>query len=318
MYNINLYTYWKKPFTSIGNYSIRPLDEEGNEKYYSNRSHVKHYLKKIDPFVFKSITGFDYNTLVKQQQNDIQILKNLKQTSFSSKKIEKIDDIIINNKGDINEEISIPKKNYIHEESKINTNHNSNIHNDSSNNEINISTIKPYNTQRVIRPYHKKRDFKDIYGYENKTSFMSNGEKYQYAINSMIKNKLNEDDFVKQKRKYDGFTPSETPLIKRNRPNSALFDYFNKRIKKTMKCLKKRKAMNEKELKKNLCNQTSKPFLKRYHLPDLIKNANTKVLIQRQKIGFSKEMGDKYNPYSFYIASKNRTRRNFFGDLFQN
>ena len=78
MYNIDLYTYWKKPFTSGKNFSIRPLDEEGKETYYSDKSHVRHYLKRTDPFVFKSIVGVDYNTLVRQQKEDIQMLKNLK------------------------------------------------------------------------------------------------------------------------------------------------------------------------------------------------------------------------------------------------
>ena len=85
MYNINLYTYWKKPFTSGKNFSIRPLDEEGKETYYSDKSHVRHYLKRTDPFVFKSIVGVDYNTLVRQQKEDIQMLKNLKEKGFNPK-----------------------------------------------------------------------------------------------------------------------------------------------------------------------------------------------------------------------------------------
>ena len=85
MYNIDLYTYWKKPFTSGKNFSIRPLDEEGKETYYSDKSHVRHYLKRTDPFVFKSIVGVDYNTLVRQQKEDIQMLKNLKEKGFNPK-----------------------------------------------------------------------------------------------------------------------------------------------------------------------------------------------------------------------------------------
>ena len=85
MYNINLYTYWKKPFTSGKNFSIRPLDEEGKETYYSDKSHVRHYLKRTDPFVFKSIVGVDYNTLVRQQKEDIQMLKDLKEKGFKPK-----------------------------------------------------------------------------------------------------------------------------------------------------------------------------------------------------------------------------------------
>ena len=75
--------------------------------------------------------------------------------------------------------------------------------------------------------------------------------------------------------------------------------------------------MNEKEMKNNLFNQTSKTFLKKYHLPDIIKIADSRQVIRRQKIGLSKEMGEKYNPYSLFPPSKNRTGRNYVGDLFK-
>ena len=93
MYNIDLYTYWKKPFTNGKNFSIRPLDEEGKETYYSDKSHVRHYLKRTDPFVFKSIVGVDYDTLVRQQKEDIQMLKNLKEKGFKPKETNQINNV---------------------------------------------------------------------------------------------------------------------------------------------------------------------------------------------------------------------------------
>ena len=132
----------------------------------------------------------------------------------------------------------------------------------------------------------------------------------------MIKNNFERNDFIKQQRKYDGFTAREAPFIKKDRPSSS-FEHFKNRLKNTLKCLNKRRTKNIKEMKNNLCNQTSIKFLKRYHLPDLIKIANSKQVISKQKIGFSKEMGEKYNPYSLIIPSKNLTRRNFFGALFE-
>ena len=61
MYNINLYSYWNKPFLRSKKFTIHPLDEPGKETYYSDQSHCKHYLKRTDPFVFKSILGVDYD-----------------------------------------------------------------------------------------------------------------------------------------------------------------------------------------------------------------------------------------------------------------
>jgi len=318
MYNIDLYTYWKKPFTSGKNFSIRPLDEEGKETYYSDKSHVRHYLKRTDPFVFKSIVGVDYNTLVRQQKEDIQMLKNLKEKGFNPKEPTP-------NNAPIgqNVEKEMEKTNYIKDEPNINTINNPDIHKESYNNfNEPQKTFKPFNTQTGFRPYNKKRDFKATYGYENKTRFKSNGEKYQYTINTMKKSNFNENyDDIRPKRKYDGFTVSECPVIEKNRPNSASFDYFNNRINQTLNCLNKkdgeRTAMNEDEMKNNLFNQTSTYFLKKHHLPDVVKIADSRQVIRRQKIGLSKEMGEKYNPYSLIAPSKNRTGRNYVGDLFK-
>ena len=318
MYNIDLYTYWKKPFTSGKNFSIRPLDEEGKETYYSDKSHVRHYLKRTDPFVFKSIVGVDYNTLVRQQKEDIQMLKNLKEKGFNPKEPTP-------NNAPIgqNVEKEMEKTNYIKDEPNINTINNPDIHKESYNNfNEPQKPFKPFNTQTGFRPYNKKRDFKATYGYENKTRFKSNGEKYQYTINTMKKSNFNENyDDIRPKRKYDGFTVSECPVIEKNRPNSASFDYFNNRINQTLNCLNKkdgeRTAMNEDEMKNNLFNQTSTYFLKKHHLPDVVKISDSRQVIRRQKIGLSKEMGEKYNPYSLIAPSKNRTGRNYVGDLFK-
>ena len=325
MYNIDLYTYWKKPFSLGKNFSIRPLDEEGKETYYGDQSHCRHYLKRTDPFVFKSIVGVDYNTLVRQQKEDIEMLNKLKQKGFNPRI-----KTPIQTEGQ-NIERAFHKTNYAPNE-EINTINNPNINNEEINNQnenqefntynenINKS-FRPYNSQTGFRPYNKRRDFKATYGYENKTRFKSNGEKYLYSINSMKKNNFNGDDEYRPTRKYDGFTVTEAPVIQRTRPNSASFDYFNNRINQTLNCLNKRegirKAMNEEEMKNNLFNQTSSEFLKRHHLPDVVKMADARQVIRRQKIGLSKEMGEKYNPYSLIAPSKNRTGRNYVGDLFK-
>ena len=330
MYNINLYSYWKKPFSLGKNFSIRPLDEEGKEKYFSDESHCRHYLKRTDPFVFKSIVGVDYDTLVRQQKEDIETLKKLKEKGFNIRSNTQID----NDQNSNTIEKSMHKTNYEPNENEkvkeeINTINNPNIINNNeeiNNQEYNTynenkNTFKPYYSQTGFRPYNKKRDFKATYGYENKTRFKSNGEKYLYSINSMKKNNFNGDDEFRPIKKYDGFTVTEAPVIERTRPNSASFDYFNNRINQTLNCLNKRdglrKAMNEEEMKNNLFNQTSKGFLKKYHLPDVVKMANARQVITRQKIGLSKELGEKYNPYSLIAPSKNRTGRNYVGDLFK-
>ena len=318
MYNIDLYNYWKDPYSRDKKFSIHPLNEPGKEKYYSDQSHCKHYLKRTDPFVFKSILGVDYDTLVHQQRNDIDQLNTINQKITP----------IPNEDNKINEN-EYPKENQL-EENKVNELNNENNNKfetvgDYNNYNRNINSMRNLGNHKsmsssILRPYRKQRTFKDIYGYDNITSFKSNGEKYLYSINNMKRNNAIQKVPLAQKR-YDGFTVFDAPVIEKNKLPSSLFQSYNDKMGHTLNCIKNsegvRKAMNEDEMRSNLFNQTSKQFLKQYHLPDILKIADSKQVIRKQKIGLSKEMGEKYNPYSLIVPSKNRTGRNYVGDLFK-
>ena len=318
MYNIDLYNYWKDPYTRDKKFSIHPLNEPGKEKYYSDQSHCKHYLKRTDPFVFKSILGVDYDTLVHQQRNDIDQLNTINQKITP----------IPNEDNKINEN-EYPKENQL-EENKVNELNNENNNKfetvgDYNNYNRNINSMRNLGNHKsmsssILRPYRKQRTFKDIYGYDNITSFKSNGEKYLYSINNMKRNNAILKVPLAQKR-YDGFTVFDAPVIEKNKLPSSLFQSYNDKMGHTLNCIKNsegvRKAMNEDEMRSNLFNQTSKQFLKQYHLPNILKIADSKQVIRNQKIGLSKEMGEKYNPYSLIVPSKNRTGRNYVGDLFK-
>ena len=318
MYNIDLYNYWKDPYVRDKKFSIHPLNEPGKEKYYSDQSHCKHYLKRTDPFVFKSILGVDYDTLVKQQKNDLDQLNTLNQKMNP-----------IPNEENKEIENAYPKENQL-EENKVNEMNNENNNKfetvgDYNNYNRNINSMRNLGNHKsmsssILRPYRKQRTFKDIYGYDNITSFKSNGEKYLYSINNMKKNNAILKVPLAHKR-YDGFTVFDAPVIEKNKLPSSLFQSYNDKMGHTLNCIKNsegvRKAMNEDEMRSNLFNQTSKQFLKQYHLPDILKIADSKQVIRKQKIGLSKEMGEKYNPYSLIVPSKNRTGRNYVGDLFK-
>ena len=317
MYNIDLYKYWQDPYVRNKNFSIHPLNEPGKEKYYSDQSHCKHYLKRTDPFVFKSIIGVDYDTLVHQQENDISQLnslnKGLNQNIVEEKKIN--DNNECQNENNINR----------YEENKVNEikNKNETVDNNNYNKNINaLRTLKNHKSMSssIMRPYRKERTFKDIFGYDKYTSFKSNREKYLYAINNMKKYNAIQKEPLAQK-KYDGFTVFEAPVIERNKLPSSLFQSYNDIMGHTLNCIANsngvRKAMNEDEMRNNLFNQTSGQFLRQYHLPDILKIADSKQVIRKQKIGLSKEMGERYNPYSLIVPSKNRTGRNYVGDLFK-
>ncbi len=318
MYNIDLYTYWKKPFTKGKKFTIHPLDEPGKEKYYSQESHCTHYLKRTDPFVFKSIMGIDYDTLVKLQQNDIETLKSIRSSKDKNTLSKSIDKNIYIGKHvsnyTPNEE---NEKNLTEKEGQCN-----NRYNTYGNDEDigNMKKFRSFNNLKNFKPYHRERNFKDIYGYENISTLKSNKDKYLNLINNIKYGDL-QNGTNSFKRKYDGFTSYEIPLITLNRKNNDKNELYNNKLGYSLNSFKKaiggKKAMNEEELKQNLFNQTSRQFLKRYHLPDVLSLANTTQLIRKQKIGLSKEMGEKYNPYSLIAPSKNRTGRNYVGDLFK-
>ena len=310
MYNINLYSYWKKPFLRNKNFTIHPLDEPGKEKYYSDQSHCVHYLKRTDPFVFKSILGVDYDTLVRQQKEDIALLNQIKQDSTINQPLNK------NNEDGKNQENSYQTGTHINHYEEDAKNENETINNNYNKNNFNtinrsLRNFKSSSTTN-IRPYNKERDFKAIYGYDNITSFKSNGDKYLYAIESMKKSNLKKPPLAS--KRYDGFTVYDAPIIEKDRQSSSLFKSYNDKMSQSLKCIK---AMNEEEMRNNLFNQTSQQFLKMHHLPDIIKIADSRQVIRKQKIGLSKEMGEKYNPYSLIAPSKNRTGRNYVGDLFK-
>ena len=324
MYNIDLYHYWQDPYARNKKFSIHPLNEPGKEKYYSNQSHVTHYLKRTDPFVFKSILGVDYDTLVQQQKNDLEQLNTLKNpTNQNPEEEKKINENDYQKGNHINqyEENKVNDINNINKNETVDVNNNNNY--DPYNKNINsMRGLRKHKSMSssIIRPYRKQRTFKDIFGYDKYTSFKSNGEKYLYAINTMKKNNEIEKVPLAPKR-YDGFCVYEAPVIERKQVPSSLFQSYNDKMGHTLNCISNsngvRKAMNEDEMRSNLLNQTSNQFLRQYHLPNILKIADSKQVIRRQKIGLSKEMGEKYNPYSLIVPSKNRTGRNYVGDLFK-
>ena len=337
MYNIDLYSYWKEPYTRTRKFTIHPLDEPGLKKYYSDQSHLVHYLHRTDPFVFKSIVGVDYETLVKQQEEKIRQI-NEEKLEKSGKKIE----IETNNK--------IPMKTVKFEETKKNENDNfennnlkesnygNNIQNENNlnyesqmnyyNKSLRPNNIysenvmernRPFNpknatTRHFFRPYRKPKNFYETYGYDNTTMLKNNKERYQNDIKNLKRNT--------RMMSLQNFNINTDYNIQR--PMSTVFNSYNNRLATSMnKFIDSGISKEEAEkiengnLNRNLFNQTSIGFRSKYKLPDVCKIANQRQVIRNHHIGNSKEMGEKYNPYALIPPSKNRTGRNFVGDLFK-
>ena len=251
------------------------------------------------------------NTITQEKKiknNNINEIKNNANNTNKNTNTKKVNEQSYNKSSIDNNNININNKNETVDKYDRNMNSNRTLRNHKS------------MSSSVMRPYRKQRTFKDIFGYDNITSFKSNAEKYSYAINSMKKNNSILRAPLALKR-YDGFTVYEAPVIERIKAPSSLFQSYNGKMGHTLNCINNssgvRKAMNEDEMRNNLLNQTSARFLKQFHLPDILKIADSKQVIRKQRIGLSKEMGERYNPYSLIVPSKNRTGRNYVGDLFK-
>ena len=87
MYNIDMYTYQKEPFTITRKYGIHPLDDPGLITYTGTESHCVNYYERTNPKVMRHILGTDYDTIMNNQKE--QVIKKLK-TIFLKKVISTI------------------------------------------------------------------------------------------------------------------------------------------------------------------------------------------------------------------------------------
>ncbi len=336
MYNIDLYSYWKEPYTRTRKYTIHPLDEPGLEKYFSSESHVVHYLDRTDPFVFKSIVGVDYETLVKQQEEKIRQINQekleksgkkieietnntipMKTVKFEETKKNENDNFENNNLRESNYGNNIQNENNLNYESQMNY-YNKSLRPNNIYSENVMERNRPFNpknatTRHFFRPYRKPKNFYETYGYDNTTMLKNNKERYQNDINNLMRNT--------RMMSASNFRVRDYNIEK---PKSTVFDSYNNRLATSMnKFINSGISQEEAEkiengnLCRNLFNQTSQGFRSKYRLPDVCKIANQRQVIRNHHIGNSKEMGERYNPYALIPPSKNRTGRNFVGDLFK-
>jgi len=349
MYNIDLYSYWKEPYTRTRKHTIHPLDEPGLEKYYSDQSHLVHYLHRTDPFVFKSIVGVDYETLVKQQEDKIRemnadkslnTMKNLKieKTQTIPKKTIQFEETKnfegnqnLNNENTMTNGIHVTNfendtqgmmasQNNLNQQSQINY-YNKSIRPNNIYSEDVMELDRPFDprnptTRHFFRPYRKPKNFYETYGYNNTSMFKNNKERYQNDINNLKRNT--------RMMSASNYRHNYLDNINTERPMSTAFKSYNQRLATSMNKFTNTGISQEEaeriengNLYKTLCNQTSVNFRSKYKLPDVCKIANQRQVIRNHHIGNSKEMGERYNPYSLIPPSKNRTGRNFVGDLFK-
>lgn len=344
MYNIDMYTYQKKLFCRSRKFGIHPLDEPGYEKYLSTDSHVVNYLSRTNPKVLKYIIGTDFETITSEQKRKLK-----EKLEHQQKGHAQTEGNILHSEHQ-NEQTTSKQMPQHHYKDSTNQNNEEYPIETANENETDLfntnqtnfhktyhrpisSTMGAPRTKEIFRkPYRHRRSFKDHYGYDPKLNIKSNKDLYKNEINHLKNNSLSNGEFnythngfYYPKTKYNGFTSYAVPRTQQ-RPTSAAFGEYNKRLDRSLRCFSARnkcesddEAMEKgnEDLKQKLLAHTNRAFCKKMKLPNLLDIANTKQVIRNVKVGNSKIMGEKYNPYCFEMKTGDLIGRNYVGALFE-
>lgn len=334
MYDIDMYKYETKPFCSDDvKYGVLPLNKEGKNIYfYSKHSHTKSYLSK-------------YNPIIHELEDEDELIK--KKIENSKKKEEQKEEKKEEQKEEKSEEVkpssALPPKN----PTQIN---NSNSTSNAPQKKKKILTksviIKNDKKSRFTRSVGKqeKSQFQTIEeGYNRLKNFelgksggkfklppiqtgtcVSKGGLYRSQTNSNYFNKhytlpvdCRENHFNKKGASRNGIlTEKDLDLFKTT---------LNKSIEKTLELASSPKPLKDAEKIKNdnmlmktaLTEQTSKEFLNKTRMPNLVSCSSHKIL-RNIGNGHSKHMGERYAPYCFIYAVKKTDSRNIFGARYAN
>ena len=347
MYNINMYSYMGEPYSKEKLFTIHPLNNPGFEKYTGPDSHNANYVSQINPKVFKQIVGVDYDTLVAQQK---EILKNkpIIPPPSPQPQLNPEDDF----KPPIHENTLQPNNQQTQNPAMSTRTLNNKegilskeIHSFPMKNQRALSTFRNNSANDIFNHtnqfFHKKRNFKEMYGYDNTSQIKTAKQKYMYQINQLKQGGLKDGDFNAShsnsfypKKRYKGFTAYMVPRTDYTTPSSPrggaqkAFDTYNKMLQRSLSCCvidnpnnnqneyEKLKSSNE-QMKNNLLYQTNPRFLARNKLPDVTQIALTRQVIRKVNNGNHKLLSEKYNPYALVTPNKNRYAVNYCGALFQ-
>lgn len=332
MYNINMYTYQKEPFTKTRRYGIHPLDDPGLDTYTGPESHCVNYLYRTNPKVFRHIIHTDYETIMNQQKELIDTKKKVKIEENKNQTEEPVRPYLQTEVNQSTHQEEVPKQTLTNEKQGDLFNRTMGTGYYPSHTE-NVSNclIPRINSTRQIQ-YHKRRNFKDTYGYDKLTELKTNKERCLNEIKDLKSMKLSNDEFnythsgfYFPKKRYSGFTSYAVPRTRSHSKASSAFKTYEEKIRRSMDCFSKKvDAKNEfeilqkdnEDMKMKLKTMTNEHFLEKVKLPDVATLANSRKKIRNIKIGNSKEMGERYNPYCMMTKTGDLVGRNFVGALF--
>lgn len=309
MYDIDIYSYKDKPEVNNGKYNIYPLNDKGIKKYYLNKeSHATTYLSHINPIIFEHILGKKYEDLLEKEETKEPTKEDLKQDNTIEKNETKKE---ISEKKERQDKVLFEKK-------LTNINNNRKLSYNKSCDDIFEKSRRHYKPNKYFRQFHRKMGFEDVFGYPMPLKKETKGD----IIN-------NEISFLKDNITSVMSKCSQSPVINSlsmKPSHQTPFSLYTKNLNHSMN-IHHSGSLNStdtqsmgsknKELRKKLLEQTKQSFLKKIKLPDIRRVANTRDLIRRLPLGFTKYMSEKYNPDAFVDNKANKKGRNYVGGLFQ-
>ena len=355
MYDIDLYTYKEKPYMTCGKYVCSPLDEPGNNKYlFEKESHVYTYLDNKNPIIFRNFVGEDYDIInhkffklnrpgpkaeeTKEKEN--QENKNLPKKAQEPPK--KIKPKSLKKMKRSASTSNIPEVSYLNATNvgmsdmffkRLTRKRNLSNH---QMKEKNYSTgiFKP---NKYFQSFHRKMSFQDVFGYPQPLKGSTREEECNYRINKLKDNvnislrKQRSNSCVNiNNHSLNEFTMKNLPRTDfssiNKKKRSDYFKFYTKVMNQSLNIPhddlikeEENKVLINKnnELKNKIEEQTNDAFLSKTKLPDIRKMPKTNQVSRTIKMGITKEMGEKYNPFSFVLKTNQIKGRNYTGGIFQ-
>ena len=160
--------------------------------------------------------------------------------------------------------------------------------------------------------------FENVYGYPLPLNKKTRGNVYNNEISflkanmkSSIDYNEHNDDISRRNIKNNKLKHSQSFMLYENRINNSM------RLNEEGKTNRGEMFRNKnEEMIGKLSEQTNVEYLKKNKLPDIRKIANGSIVIREAKEFFSKELGEKYNPYNYVLTKPRIKDRNYNGALF--
>ena len=310
MYDIDIYSYKDKPEVNNGKYNIYPLNDKGIKKYYLNKeSHATTYLSHINPIIFEHILGKQYEDLLEKEETKEPTKEDIKQDNSIEKNETKKE---ISEKKERQDKVLFEKK-------LTNINNNRKLSYNKSCDDIFEKSRRPYKPNKYFRQFHRKMGFEDVFGYpmplkkETKGDIINNEISFLKDNITSVMSKCSQSPVMIKSLRMKPSHQTPFSLYTKNLNHSMNIHYSASLDSTDTQSM----GSKNKELRKKLLEQTKQSFLKKIKLPDIRRVANTRDLIRRLPLGFTKYMSEKYNPDAFVDNKANKKGRNYVGGLFQ-